>query len=216
MKLRLLFVFILWLLGGLPIRAGESLLPLPYYTEPTFTPQWFEEIPQSLHRIPPFSLTDQSGNPINQDRLEGHIYVANFFFTACPGICPKMTGNLLGIQKIFADEPRVKILSHSVAPSVDTVEQLRNYADKNQVTDSKWHLLTGPQESIYTLARKFYFADKTTGFNKSTREFLHTENFVLVDTEGHIRGVYNGIRSLDMQRLKADIQTLLKELDVNS
>ena len=194
-------------------QAGASGTPLPYYTEPTFTPQWFEEMPEEIHAIPSFALTDQSGQTIDQEQLKGSIYIANFFFTACPGICPKMTTNLQGIQATFSDEHRVKILSYSVAPSVDTVEQLNDYANRNQIDGSKWHLLTGSQDSIYTLARRSYFADKATGYNKGTNEFLHTENFVLIDTEGRIRGVYNGIRSLDMQRLTSDIRTLLQEIE---
>ena len=216
MNARHILCLILLVFSSANVEADASNIPLPYYTEPTFTPQWFEETPNALHQIPPFSLTDQSGQTINQEQLLGNIYIANFFFTACPGICPKMTANLIGIQDTFADEPIVKILSHSVAPSVDTVEQLKSYAEQNQIDNSKWHLLTGAQESIYTLARKSYFADKAIGFNKSTEEFLHTENFVLIDTEGHIRGVYNGVRALDMQRLTTDIETLLKETKVKS
>lgn len=203
---------VFWLLlAGIKLSANSPDTPLPFYTEPTFTPQWFEQLPEDIHQIPFFALTDQSGQTIDQEQLKGSIYIANFFFTACPGICPKMTANLQGIQNTFADEPLVKILSHSVAPSVDTVDQLKDYATRNQIDGTKWHLLTGSQDSIYTLARKSYFADKATGFNKSTQEFLHTENFVLIDAEGRIRGVYNGIRALDMQRLTTDIHTLLKE-----
>ena len=193
------------------LSGNESSTPLPYYTEPTFTPQWFESKPDTLHEIPDFSLTDQFGKSITRETLKGNIYIANFFFTACPGICPKMTANLTKIQETFEDEPTVKILSHSVAPSVDTVVQLKEYAERNQINGNKWHLLTGSQESIYSLARKSYFADKALGFNKGSKEFLHTENFVLIDSEGHIRGVYNGIRTLDMERLTTDIQTLLVE-----
>jgi protein SCO1/2 len=215
MRVRPLLIFVVLAFGGI-VRGEEPATPLPYYTEPTFTPLWFDEMPEDLHEIPSFSLTDQSGQTINQEQLKGNIYIANFFFTACPGICPKMTANLQDIQESFANEPLVKILSHSVAPSVDTVNQLKEYAERNEIDGTKWHLLTGSQDSIYTLARKSYFADKAIGFNKSTQEFLHTENFLLIDSEGRIRGVYNGIRSLDMQRLSTDIHTLLKETKANS
>ncbi|MDA9763783.1 MAG: SCO family protein [Opitutales bacterium] len=215
MRVRPLLIFAFLVFGEI-VRGEASSTPLPYYTEPTFTPLWFDEMPEDLHEIPSFSLTDQSGQTINQEQLKGNIYIANFFFTACPGICPKMTANLQGIQESFANEPLVKILSHSVAPSVDTVKQLKDYAERNEIDGTKWHLLTGSQESIYTLARKSYFADKAIGFNKSTQEFLHTENLLLIDSEGRIRGVYNGIRSLDMQRLSTDIHTLLKETKANS
>lgn len=215
MRVRPLLFFAVLAFGGI-VRGEASATRLPYYTEPTFTPRWFDEMPEDLHEIPSFSLTDQSGQTINQEQLKGNIYIANFFFTACPGICPKMTANLQGIQRSFANEPHVKILSHSVAPGVDTVKQLKDYAERNEIDRTKWHLLTGSQDSIYTLARKSYFADKAIGFNKSTKEFLHTENFLLIDSEGRIRGVYNGIRSLDMQRLTTDIHTLLKETKANS
>ncbi len=215
MRVRSLLIGAILTIGGV-VRGEVSATTLPYYTEPTFTSLWFDDMPEDLHSIPSFSLTDQSGQTINQEQLKGNIYIANFFFTACPGICPKMTANLKGIQESFTNEPLVKILSHSVAPSVDTVKQLKDYAERNAIDGRKWHLLTGSQESIYTLARKSYFADKTIGFNKSTQEFLHTENFLLIDSEGRIRGVYNGIRSLDMQRLTTDIYTLLKETKANS
>jgi protein SCO1 len=188
--------------------TGSSL---PYYTEATFTPQWIETPTEELHRIPPFSFTNQAGEAITRDSMAGSIYVANFFFTACPGICPDMAENLRQIQNEFSENPDVKILSHSVAPTMDTREVLQRYADQNQVEASKWHLLTGSKDDIYAIARQSYFADKAQGYNKGTAEFLHTENFVLIDRTGHIRGVYNGVRKLDMQRLITDIRVLLKE-----
>ena len=188
---------------------------LPYYQEATFTPQWFEpgsNALESFHRIPEFSLINQSGDTITEKSLDNKIYVADFFFTTCPGICPKMTSNMSLIQEAFLEDDDIMLLSHSVTPELDDVEQLRIYGEAKGVNQEKWHLLTGNRKTIYDLGRKSYFVEEDLGLEKSDGEFLHTENFVLIDRNKHIRGIYNGLNKAAVNQLIADIKTLKREL----
>ena len=187
---------------------------LPYYSEATFTPKWFNsraEIPEGFHQIPPFELINQNGETITQSDFEGKIYVADFFFTTCPGICPKMTANMADVQNAFLDDESVLLLSHSVTPTRDSIEALKSYALAKGVVDTKWHLATGDRSLIYELGRKFYFAEEDLGLEKGEDDFLHTENFLLVDGQGHLRGIYSGLNKTDVQQLIADIKTLQRE-----
>jgi protein SCO1 len=186
-------------------------IPLPYFNEETFTPYWPDESDEKkvLHTIAPFSFIDQNGTAITNETVNGKIYVANFFFSICPTVCPRMTRNLAEIQSNFSADS-VIILSHTVMPWVDDVEQLRKYARLNEIDSKQWHLLTGDKNVIYDLARKSYFADE--GFGKTVTDesdFLHTEKLILIDQEGHIRGVYNGTLPLETERLAEDIRSLL-------
>lgn len=115
------------------------------------------------------------------------------------------------LQKEFRDSPDVVLLSYSVTPWVDNVERLREFAAKNQITASNWHLLTGGTSQIYSLARKSYFAEEDLGFTKDSTQFLHTEHVLLIDTSKRIRGVYNGTLELEAEQLIRDIRQLLKE-----
>jgi protein SCO1/2 len=143
--------------------------------------------------------------------LEGKVYVANFFFTQCNNICPDMTAQLKRIEKAFPSNPQVVLLSFSVTPWIDDVKTLQKFSEKNQISSSNWSLLTGSKEEIYTLARKSFFAEESIGYNKETKEFLHTEHFVLVDQKGRIRGIYNGTMALDAEQCIEDMQAILKE-----
>ena len=191
--------------------VAKTVKTLPYFSDPDFTPIWIQNnIPNSdtLHSVLDFSLKDQTGTLITQDLFKGKIYVANFFFTSCPGICPKLTNHFGKLQEEFKSDPDFLLLSHSVMPSVDSVNVLRNYANRNNVDDSKWHLVTGPVNEIKKLARFSYFSDdqfKKTGDDSG---FVHTENFVLVDKKGHIRGVYSGTLEFDVNRLIKHIKIL--------
>ena len=191
----------------------EEVTRLPFYNEADFTPEWIEQSDlgyMNIHRIADFNLTNQNGELVSNATLEGKIYVADFFFTLCPGICPKMTSNMARIQEEFIEDEGVMLVSHSVMPWTDSVSVLKEYADVRGINNEKWYLLTGGQDEIYNLARQSYFAEKEIGLDKSTDEFLHTENFVLIDGKGRIRGVYNGTLPLEMTRLIQDIRTLKK------
>jgi protein SCO1 len=167
-------------------------------------------VPADFHRIPDFSFTNQLGETISQVGLKDQITVVDFFFTTCPGICPKMTGNMKLVQDAFVEDEQVQLLSHSVTPDFDQVSVLAAYADRNEVKAGKWHLLTGEREKIYDLARNYYFVEEDMGLLKSPDEFLHTENFILVDQNKHIRGIYNGLNTTSINQLIADIKSLQK------
>jgi protein SCO1/2 len=184
---------------------------LPFYNTPDFTPVWLspgDEGYTSIHTIASFSLTNQLGATITNRQLKGHIYVANFFFASCGSICPKMMDNLSDVQQAFVQDDRLRLISHSVTPARDSVPVLFKYAADHQIDNKKWWLLTGNKEAIYNLARKAYFADDETGYSKTSNEFLHTENVLLIDKLGRIRGVYNGTLKLEMVNLIRHIKQL--------
>lgn len=192
---------------------------LPYYSDATFTPHWFEKGDEALnnfHAIPAFELINQNGETITQSTFDGSIYIADFFFTTCPGICPKMTTNMVKLQEVFEGVDDVKLVSYSVTPEIDGVEQLANYAEAKGINSAKWHLLTGDRQVIYHLGRKAYFVEEDLGLEKTDDEFLHTENFVLVDPNRHIRGIYNGLNKASVQQLIDDIKTLKEEFSTET
>ncbi|MBS7320898.1 MAG: SCO family protein, partial [Myroides sp.] len=143
------------------------------------------------HTIADFSFKNQNNEIITQNHYEDVIYVADFFFTTCPTICPIMTDNMVWLQDQIKDMPDVKLLSFSVTPDIDTPEVLRAYADEKGVIDSKWNLLTGDKKEIYYLARQSFLAVKTTTVGE-LYDMVHTENFILVDKNKRIRGFYDG------------------------
>ena len=165
---------------------------------------------QKYHTIADFSFTNQNGKTITQKDYEGKIYVADFFFTTCGSICPKMTTNLVEVQKAFLNNPKVMILSHSVLPDVDDVEKLKAYAIKNDVDDHKWNLVTGDKKEIYRMARKSYLAVKQ-GKPNELYDMVHTENLVLVDSKRRVRGFYDGTNKTEIKRLIDDINWLCQD-----
>lgn len=196
-------------------KNNSRVETLPFYQEASFTPDWLEPDSEKLkdyHQIPDFSLINQMGDTVTAATLAGKIYVSDFFFTTCPGICPKMTSNMSLLQEAFLEDDRVLLLSHSVTPEIDNVIMLQNYAEAKDIKAKKWHLLTGDRKTIYDLGRKSYFVEEDQGIDKTVDEFLHTENFVLVDHNRHIRGIYNGLNKASVNQLIADIKTLKKEM----
>ena len=193
--------------------SGSRVSKLPYYKEASFTPNWnlSEQELETFHKIPNFNLIDQTGSKISNTTFEDKIYVANFFFTTCPGICPKMTSNLSIVQEVFLNEEDVLIISHSVTPSIDSVSVLKHYAEINQIKNNKWFLATGSRKQVYDLGRKAYFVEEDMGLEQEEDDFLHTENFVLIDKNKHIRGIYNGLNKTAVNQLIADIKTLKNE-----
>ena len=158
------------------------------------------------HKISDFKLTNQNGKEITQANYKDKIYVADFFFTTCQDICPVMTKNMYQLQEELKNDNQILLLSHTVIPEVDTVEQLKKYAIENNVDDSKWNLVTGDKKQIYELARKSYLAVEDSNFNEY--DMIHTENFMLIDKEKQIRGFYDGTNSEDINRLLKDIEIL--------
>jgi len=183
---------------------------LPIYNPSDVNPEMVDTTVQYIankHHIADFSFTNQNGKTITQKDYEGKVYVADFFFTTCGSICPKMTTNLVDVQKAFLNNPKVKILSYTVMPDVDSVSVLKEYAKINGVIDGKWNLVTGDKKAIYTMARKSYLAVKQ-GKPEEQYDMVHTENFVLVDTKKRVRGFYDGTKKEEIQRLIEDINWL--------
>ena len=167
---------------------------------------------KEYHKIAPFRLLNQNGKVITQRDYEDLIYIADFFFTTCPSICPIMTDNMVRIQTQILEDDKVKLLSFSVTPQIDSVPQLKKYALEKGVVDAKWNLLTGDKKEIYSLARKSYFVVKKDG-DGGPHDMIHTENFVLVDPDKRIRGYYDGTDKAAMKNLMEDITTLKEEYD---
>ena len=164
---------------------------------------------KKYHTIADFALTNQNGESISQDNYANKIYIADFFFTTCPSICPIMTKNMAKVQQQILNDDDVLLLSHSVTPQIDSVAQLKKYALEKGVVDAKWNLVTGDKKQIYELARKSYLAVKTDG-DGGPFDMIHTENFILVDKERRIRGFYDGTNSDAMVQLMEDL-AILKE-----
>ncbi len=162
------------------------------------------------HHIADFKLINQNGDTITNKNYEGKIYVADFFFTRCTTICPIMTYNMKTIQDYYKNDDAIMFLSHSVTPVMDSVPVLKEYAKKKGVIDGKWNVTTGDKKHIYELARKSYFAVIEEG-DGGVDDFIHTEQFVLIDKERQIRGFYDGTNSKDIEKLKKDIKELKKE-----
>ena len=214
-----LFLLFLAFVGLLVTGCDEQTLnttntSLPFYNTASFTPEWIDATSSkydSIHTIPAFSFINQNSDTINNQTFTNKIYVADFFFTSCPGICKKLTKNLSLVQNAFKNDAEVLLLSHSVTPETDSVPRLKQYATQFGVIDGKWHLVTGNRQAIYNIARQAYFADEDLGIAKNENDFLHTENMVLIDKHKRIRGVYKGTLETDMQHLIADINALKQE-----
>ena len=187
--------------------------PLPIYQPTMVSTELVDSTIQykkKYHKIADFSLTNQNGKTITQDDYKNKIYVADFFFTTCPTICPIMTKNMADIQKKVMHDNEIMLLSHSVTPKIDTVEQLKRYAIKKGVIDKKWNLVTGDKKQIYDLARKSYLAVKSNG-DGGPFDMIHTENFMLIDKKKQIRGFYDGTNPEDIEKLLDDIAHLKNE-----
>jgi protein SCO1/2 len=162
----------------------------------------------TFHTVADFHLLDQRGRTITQQNLAGKIYVADYFFANCKTICPKMSTQLERVQARFRQEPSFMILSHTVDPLRDTVAAMARYASIHGADSSKWLFLTGDKKQLYDLARHAYLAVATEG-NGGPEDFVHTDQFALVDKEKHLRGFYDGTDSLEVNRLMMDIEQLL-------
>lgn len=159
------------------------------------------------HTVSDFSLINQNGEVITQDHYKGKIYVADFFFTRCGTICPIMTDNMVKIQEEFIDNDDIMFLSLSVTPEIDSISVLKEYATSKGVIEAKWNVTTGNKKHIYNLARQSYFAVVEKG-DGDLQDFIHTPNFILIDKEKQIRGIYDGTNDEDIKRIIEDIHIL--------
>ncbi|MFZ4436317.1 MAG: SCO family protein [Flavobacterium psychrophilum] len=201
------------LIIGLFYTALKPKKSLPIYNPADVNPELVDSTVQYIrkyHKIPAFSFVNQNGKIITDKTYAGKIYVADFFFTTCGSICPKMTNNMALVQQAYLTDSRVMFLSHTVFPEIDSVAVLKRYALEKGVDDRKWNLVTGDKKEIYSLARKSYLAVKL-GKPSELYDMVHTENFVLVDSQKRVRGFYDGTNKEEIERLIADIQLLLQE-----
>ena len=173
----------------------------------------FEEVKLPvLNTVQPFVFLRQDSIMAEQKDIRNRVYVAEYFFTTCKGICPKMNKNMKAIYEQFKTDSSFLIVSHTVNPDTDSLPVLRHYADSLGADVSNWWFLTGSKESLYKTARESYLLDDPKNSTKNIDEqFLHTQFFTLVDRQGRVRGVYDGIKKEEVDQLMTDIKTLIKE-----
>jgi protein SCO1/2 len=212
----LLLIAVVGILIAMPILTPEQRLPI--YQPSDINPKLVDESVRGVasdHRIADFELVNQMGQAYRLDDLAGKIYVADFFFTTCPTICKDMVKHMYLVQEAFEDDAEIHLVSHTVYPEQDSVSVMFEYGQTFGVNPEQWTLLTGEKKVIYDLARKSYFAVTTEG-NGGETDFIHTENFVLVDKDKRLRGFYDGTDLNDVQRLIKDIHVLKKEYEEES
>jgi len=189
----LLFVGFYFALGQIIPGFGSPTLPVLSY-------------------VPSFSFDNQQGRRVTDKDLTGKVYVAEYFFTTCRGICPKMNTNMKKLAGDYAGEPDFRILSYTVDPETDSVGRMKHYADSVGADPQRWYFLTGRKDSLYHLARTGYMLDdpknNATNINE---QFLHTQFVALVDKSGRVRKIYDGLKKDELDELEKDIATLLKE-----
>ena len=210
---------VLVVLGILGIGAYQAFQnPKPARILDTFGNQQIDTVDASgkptvltrIHTIPDFNFVDQEGNVVDQNTTEGKTYVADFFFTTCESICPVMSKELMKLSKVLKEDTNVVFISHTVDPETDSVPQLKTYALAHQADPKQWHFVTGSKKHLYEMARIGYFVTATEG-DGGVDDFVHTQNFVLVDKYRQIRGYYDGTDSLEMGKLLKDIDLLKAE-----
>ncbi len=215
-KSRNTFIFLLFFtIVGVPVfyHLVKQDERLPIYNPADINPKLVDASVRNKsknHKVGDFKLINQNGELITNKNYDGKIYIADFFFTRCQTICIAMAYNMSELQEHFKNDDEIMFLSHSVTPVMDSVPQLRKYADEKGVIDGKWNVVTGDKKHIYDLARKSYFAVLDEG-NGDENDFIHTENFVLIDKDRRIRGSYDGTKKENMQKIIEDIELLKQE-----
>lgn len=164
-----------------------------------------------LNYVQNFSFTNQDGKQITQKNVEGKVYVTEYFFTTCKGICPKMNENMKTIYEKYKNEPDFAIISHTSMPETDSVPLMKAYSQK-MGAGLNWYFVTGNKDSLYKMARESYLLDNEKNNSENIKDqFIHTQFFALVDKEGRVRGVYDGLKKDELDKLSGDIKDLLKE-----
>src|SRR5690242_17499760 len=187
-----------------------------FYISLSFTKGYFDVKLPVLSYVQNFSFTDQNGQPVTQNSVDGKVYLTNYFFTTCKGICPKMNSNLKGVYDKFTVNKNLAIIFHSSMPETDSVPQLKNYEEKMLPDDhnnpAKWYFVTGDKDSLYKMARQSYLLDNPNNNSVNINEaFIHTQFIALVDKQKRVRGIYDGLKPTELARLETDIQKLFAE-----
>ena len=207
-----IYWLLLLLVGGfagayfLSKQQNKPIRTLPYFEPKSLTRTKIEK----HHNVPAFSFVNQNGQTVTEDAVKGKVYLCDFFFTTCQSICPIMSNELERVYKEFKTKDDFLILSHTVNPETDSVAQLKEYAQKHGVTDLHWLFLTGDKKQLYEIARKGYLLNAEEG-DGGEDDFIHTQNFALIDKERCIRGFYDGTDSAEVTRLIKDIHLLFDE-----
>lgn len=194
------------------------LLISTFYILLSFTKGFFDVKLPVMSYVQDFSFTDQNGQTVTQKNIDGKVYVAEYFFTTCKGICPKMNFNMKGVYDQFKNDKDFAIISHTSMPETDSVPLLKEYEEKmigsNPQYAAKWYFVTGSKDSLYKMARQSYLLDNDKNNSENIKEaFIHTQFFALVDKQKRVRGIYDGLKKDEIARLEKDIATLLKEKD---
>lgn len=214
--------WILFAFGLLVAIAYYMIKPTTQKSLPIINPTEIEpELVDSLlqdvgrgHKIGKFNLIDQDGKPITEKIIQNHVFVAEYFFSTCGSICPIMNVQMQRIQSVYKNEDQFKLLSFTVDPETDSPQQLKTYAENHQYNPGQWHFITGKRDSLYRLARTSFFVLKPAEVinqGDAGSDFIHTNNFVLVDKVQRIRGYYDGTNAKEVDKLIKDIQRLLDE-----
>lgn len=209
MKLHILLIFI-----SSFISCNQEIKKLPVYGRNEITKKVLNGeivIDTINHSIKNFSFYNQDSTKVTRDTFDNAIYVADFFFTTCPTICPIMQNNLLLVYNEFSENKNVKYLSHTINPEYDNTKTLKKYAERLGVSSDRWHFVTGEIEDIYKIAKDSYMISALEDENEPGG-FLHSGTFLLIDTNKNIRGIYDGTREVEMSRLMSDIKILLKSI----
>ncbi|MBX2903602.1 MAG: SCO family protein [Chitinophagales bacterium] len=186
-------------------------VPRPKPPKPMFAIGINEKGDTAYHTVPTFKLQTQLGDTLYSDSLAGNIYVVDFFFATCKGVCPRMTNQMARIQKSFIKDQKVKIISISVDEAKDTVAALKAYSDAHNAVPGKWYFLRGGEQEIFDLAQKGFFV--TAKDDEGPEDFIHSEKFILVDYNGNIRQYYNGLDSNSVNQLMGDVVLLLRDIE---
>lgn len=201
--------------AGIAVLAGawlvfphnEALREIPYY-DPLEAGLKKTTDPGTHYTVSDFKLVDQSGDTISRSDFAGKITVVDFFFVNCQGICPIMNTNLSNVYEAYKGNDKIAFISHTVNPENDSVPVLAEHAKKYDADVKQWHFVTGDKKEIYRLARKSYLVSDTEG-DGSKEDFVHSQNFAVVDADGHIRGIYDGTEEKEIERLISDLKILL-------
>lgn len=187
-----------------------------FYLALSTTKGFFDVKLPVLGYVQDFSFTDQNGQPMTQKNVKGKVYVTEYFFTTCTGICPKMNANMALVYDKYKKINDFAIVSHTSMPETDSVPLLKEYEAKMIGTDihepAKWYFVTGPKDSLYKMARQSYLLDDPNNSTENIDEnFIHTQFFALVDKKMRVRGIYDGLKKDEIAQLEKDIDNLLKE-----
>jgi len=215
MKIKFVNIFLLLIAASAFVYAffiydrDKPIRYLPIYGEKNYEAK-NGKTDTTYHTIQDFSFINQDGQTVTQKDFDGSVYVTDFFFTTCQSICPIMSNQMERIVTKFKGNKEVKFLSHTVDPEIDTVEQLKRYAIEHNADSKQWMFVTGDKKALYEVARKSYLLNAEQG-DGGPDDFIHTQNFALIDKDKRIRGFYDGTDSTDMNQLMKDIDLLLAE-----